>query len=287
LPKAVFFLFLRHPEGIIFKYLPDYKEELFQIYKQLSYRETLEEMVRSIDELVNPTKNSINEKCSRIKDAFIRHFQDHIARFYYITGARGNYKSIKIDRQLINWDWDAQLKVKLTQSKTNTEVNELKKTKNEYFSKGFESFGKRDFINAIHYFSLVIDQNQYYFQAFLYRAIAFFNIGEYSKAVEDNNTAIGLNEMAGQPYHNRAEVYLMTKDYHLALKDIDYFIKNFGDDCEQSYFLRGLIKMEMNDLQGACQDWYNAHFLKHPLAKEYLTKYPEIKITNPIFDSAI
>ena len=36
LSKAVFFLFLRHPEGIIFKHLPDYHDELLGIYSQLS-----------------------------------------------------------------------------------------------------------------------------------------------------------------------------------------------------------------------------------------------------------
>ena len=35
LSKAVFFLFLRHPEGIIFKHLPDYHDELLGIYSQL------------------------------------------------------------------------------------------------------------------------------------------------------------------------------------------------------------------------------------------------------------
>lgn len=33
--KAVYFLFLRHPEGIIFKHLPDYRRELAEIYQQI------------------------------------------------------------------------------------------------------------------------------------------------------------------------------------------------------------------------------------------------------------
>lgn len=287
LPKAVFFLFLRHPEGIIFKYLPDYKDELLQIYKQLSYRETPEEIIRSIEELVNPTKNSINEKCSRIKEAFVRHFEDHIARFYYITGTRGNQKSITIDRQLVVWDLDGQLKADLTLSKSQEQVKEIEKLQSEYYEKGLALFGNKEFNTAIQYFSSVIELNPYHYRAFLHRAISWFNTGEYLKAIEDNCSAIDLNDRASHPYHNRAEVYLITQEYDLALADIDYYIRNFGRDCNESYFLRGLIKKEMNDIQGACQDWYNAAQLNHPLAKEYITNYPEIKIGIPIFDSQI
>ena len=33
--KAVYLLFLNHPEGILFKHLPDYREELTEIYVKL------------------------------------------------------------------------------------------------------------------------------------------------------------------------------------------------------------------------------------------------------------
>jgi hypothetical protein len=32
LTKAVYLLFLNHPEGILFKHLPDYRQELANIY---------------------------------------------------------------------------------------------------------------------------------------------------------------------------------------------------------------------------------------------------------------
>jgi hypothetical protein len=103
LPKAIFLLFLRHPEGILFKHLIDYKQELSKIYRQISYRETQEEIDKSIAEIVNPLKNSINEKCSRIKEAFVKHFDDSIAKNYYITGERGKEKLIKINRSLVEY----------------------------------------------------------------------------------------------------------------------------------------------------------------------------------------
>ena len=68
LQKAVFFLFLRHPEGILFKELADYKQELCSIYKEVTGREDIDAIERSISRLVDPYDNSINEKCARIKN---------------------------------------------------------------------------------------------------------------------------------------------------------------------------------------------------------------------------
>lgn len=102
LVKAVYFLFLRHPEGIVFKNLPDYREELLMIYKKLTGRVSDEDVLRSVEDVTNPCKNSINEKCARIREAFIREFDDRIARYYYVTGERATAKRILLPRDYVN-----------------------------------------------------------------------------------------------------------------------------------------------------------------------------------------
>lgn len=105
LPKAVFFLFLKHPEGILFKHLPDYKEELFEIYKNLKGRFFDEaEGRKSIEDVTNPLSNSINEKCARIREAFVSQFDEDFARWYYIDGKRGEPKKIALPRDLVKWE---------------------------------------------------------------------------------------------------------------------------------------------------------------------------------------
>jgi len=104
LPKALFFLFLAHPEGIKFKHIHVYKNDLINIYKQISGRENLDDIAKSIDDVVNPTLNSINEKCSRIREAFISKFDESIAQYYFITGKRGEPKKIVLDRNLLILD---------------------------------------------------------------------------------------------------------------------------------------------------------------------------------------
>lgn len=110
LVKAVFFLFLRHPEGILFKELSDYRDELALIYDSVKNRRPLPERIHplrkhdpSIVALTDPLNNSINEKCTRIKEAFLLQVHDYIACHYYITGKRGEPKCITLSRENVRW----------------------------------------------------------------------------------------------------------------------------------------------------------------------------------------
>ena len=104
LVKAVFLLFLNHPEGILFKHLPDYREELANIYVKLKPIGLSDRALQSIEDVTNPMLNSINEKCARIRGAFVGQFDDHMARHYYIDGLRGEAKKISLPRELVVWE---------------------------------------------------------------------------------------------------------------------------------------------------------------------------------------
>ena len=106
LVKAVYLLFLAHPEGILFKRLPDYREELTRLYVKLRPTGLTDRVLRSIEDVTNPVLNSINEKCARIRGAFVGQFDDHIARHYYIDGLRGEPKKITLPRDLVIWETD-------------------------------------------------------------------------------------------------------------------------------------------------------------------------------------
>ena len=102
LPKAVYLLFLKHPEGISFKQLRYYYTELLDIYKQISNRVIESNIESSIRDLTDPTKNSINEKCARIREAFLKQFDSAYAQHYYITGKRSEPKKITLPRELVD-----------------------------------------------------------------------------------------------------------------------------------------------------------------------------------------
>lgn len=104
LVKAVYMLFLKHPEGIVFKNLPDYRKELTYLYDKVRPWGLTERAIQSIEDVTNPLLNSINEKCARIKKAFELMLDSDMAKNYYIDGLRGEAKKISLPRDLVVWE---------------------------------------------------------------------------------------------------------------------------------------------------------------------------------------
>jgi hypothetical protein len=103
LPKTLFIFMLKHPEGVLLKELYLHRKELIEIYCRIGNRLDMSAIQKSIYEMTDARSNSINEKCSRIKEAFISKIDDSIARNYYITGTKSEPKAIILDRSLVNF----------------------------------------------------------------------------------------------------------------------------------------------------------------------------------------
>ena len=104
LVKAIYLLFLSHPEGIVFKDLPDYRGELTKIYSEVRPWGLSERALQSIEDVTNPLLNSINEKCARIRKAFVNAMDSEAAKPYIIKGVRGGIKKIDLPKEYINWE---------------------------------------------------------------------------------------------------------------------------------------------------------------------------------------
>lgn len=104
LPKTVFLFFLRHPEGVMFSHLQDYRQELMQIYGRVCTNDDPQKMEDSILRLTDPFDNSICEKCAAVKKAFVLNVSDTVAKNYYINGSQGEKKGISLDRNLVEWE---------------------------------------------------------------------------------------------------------------------------------------------------------------------------------------
>ena len=83
--KAVYLLFLAHPEGIEFKRLAEYREELTRYYMATAKIMDKEKVMESVDHLIDPLDNAINEKCSRIKKVFLGLMDEYTASYYIIS----------------------------------------------------------------------------------------------------------------------------------------------------------------------------------------------------------
>lgn len=102
--KSIYLLFLKHPEGIAFKCLPDYRKELSSIYCLIRPLGLNDRVIQSIEDVTNPLLNSINEKCSRVKAAFSGSIDDALLSNYIITGKSGDPKKILLSRDLVIWE---------------------------------------------------------------------------------------------------------------------------------------------------------------------------------------
>ena len=114
--KAVYLLFLAHPEGIEFKRLADYREELTDLYKKTSRYLDINKVTEAVDHLTDPLDNAINEKCSRIKGVFLSMMDEYQASYYIISSHTQRHiagsqriwfqrlKIIALPRHLVKWD---------------------------------------------------------------------------------------------------------------------------------------------------------------------------------------
>jgi len=115
--KAVYLLFLNHPEGIEFKRLRDYRDELLRYYRLVAPRSMdIEQIEESVERLVDPLDNAINEKCSRIKRIFLELMDEYSASYYVISShttkriagsSRIWYERLKVinlPRHLVIWE---------------------------------------------------------------------------------------------------------------------------------------------------------------------------------------
>ncbi len=102
LPKTVYLLFLKYPEGIRFKTLYQYKKELLEIYNLVTNKGEKDEIEKAIDDLVDMTNPSINQKCARIRESFRNIMDENTAKYYYIDGLNGEEKKISLSQNLIS-----------------------------------------------------------------------------------------------------------------------------------------------------------------------------------------
>lgn len=114
--KALYLLFLNHPDGIESKHLSDHRDELPSIYMRVSSWLDIDKVHDVVDRLVDPLDNAFNEKCSRIKAAFAAIMDEYSAAYYAISGHKLRHisassrvwyerkKIITLPRELVVWE---------------------------------------------------------------------------------------------------------------------------------------------------------------------------------------
>ncbi|MCQ2127178.1 MAG: hypothetical protein MJZ06_07080 [Bacteroidaceae bacterium] len=108
--KAIYILYLKHPEGISFKNLPDYRDELGRYYRHVTGRDDPKAIEETIDKMVLSISGDADVQRARIKyainRAFTSQFCDQYARYYTIEGSRGEALKVELPREKVVWEAD-------------------------------------------------------------------------------------------------------------------------------------------------------------------------------------
>jgi len=101
LERAVYLLFLAHPEGIRMSEVSSFRDELLENVRRMSRRDDPQVMEQGVDELCSPLSNSLSEKMSKIRRKFIDLVGPEMAEAFIIKGPNGGKKKIELDRNLL------------------------------------------------------------------------------------------------------------------------------------------------------------------------------------------
>lgn len=101
--KVLYFLLLRHPEGLYQKHLTDYVHEMEQIHLKMN-NGFLTDRSRLGIEAIAYSDTACNQRISRIRKAFLAEMQEDLAKHYIPTAGRGQLRRIPLDTELIRWE---------------------------------------------------------------------------------------------------------------------------------------------------------------------------------------
>jgi hypothetical protein len=102
--RALYLLFLNHPEGIRLPEIIDYRNELLEIYGMTTNLSDQADIINRIDRLTDVSENNVNEVLSRIRGKLKSAVGVELLDFYDIIGARGEAKKILLNRELLSFE---------------------------------------------------------------------------------------------------------------------------------------------------------------------------------------
>ena len=106
-------------------------------------------------------------------------------------------------------------------------------------------------------FSKAIELDANYAKAYNGRGIAYRNLKEYKRAIEDYNKAIELNVNYTKAYYNRGNAYNDLTEYERAVEDYNKAIE-LNVNYTKAYIKRGLAYYDLKEYKRAIEDYNKA-----------------------------
>jgi len=158
----------------------------------------------------------------------------------YMKKGDYNQAHADIDKELKRYpksqeakDLDAELK-KLEEAARKEAARKAELDPNTHFNRGKTNYDKKDYDRAITDFTKAIQLDPDYVEAYKYRALAYYEKGNYDKVFADCNETIqrGNSTIKTSAYVIRANTYVKIGDYDKAIDDCTEVIQlnpNYAD----------------------------------------------------------
>ena len=104
LVRALFILFLKHPEGILPKDREHFREELEKIYEIIAPNVSSEDRRRRIGRLMDLQDNAFSENLSVLNATLDRALPLPHARYWKVQGYNGHPRRIPLSPLLVHWE---------------------------------------------------------------------------------------------------------------------------------------------------------------------------------------
>lgn len=264
LARALYVFYLRHEEGVEFKFLSEFTEELFSLYRLASNRLDDSRLRATVDSLVNPTENKINECVSRIKTAFLSVMDEYAARNYCLQMRSKEFrrevpeegkvkffkdmaKYISLPRHLVSYP-DAVRQVPvikgssfhdrtLMEEEFDRRCNRMAEAVNRFTNldnnksvfgrKKREAEKQRLRSELVEASMAVLEMQPNNFLAHFNLGEAYCNAVDFDKSIRENTMLIEHDAYTwNASYINRAEAYLYAGEYDKGLADINSYFNS-------------------------------------------------------------
>ncbi len=126
-----------------------------------------------------------------------------------------------------------------------------------YFLRGVAKYNLNDLLGADADFTIAIEKNPVFTNAYVNRAITRSRLGNYDDALTDFEEAIELRPDMPNPYYSRGVTKLLNQQPEEAIKDFDEFIK-YEKLVADAYVNRGVCYLQLRDTVAAMVDFNTA-----------------------------
>lgn len=138
-----------------------------------------------------------------------------------------------------------------------------------YLIQGHNDFVNYNYTDAIKRFNTIISVKPDLLEAYYYRGLAKYNLGDYNGAKSDFNKVVELNPYYAEGYRLRGLTKAINQDMQDAIVDLDYAILLDPAGID-NHITRGELHLWLGEFQLAIKDFSNASIIDNEIPRIFL-----------------